>query len=187
MPNLPNNPTHPTPSNDRNALQTPPNQPSNPYRLVLLCTQTDRVLLGNCVIEFPAHADIRCNGSPLQADLWGIKNCLGTVNPADLTAQIIMMQDVQNTIDVTFSEPKSEYTVMVYVVEKNTVSQMMEKIRKRGFISKVSTLIKSIPLVCLRAVINCSEGCSVGCGYYTWARDVNVEGSDFDEEGYIAL
>ena len=121
-----------------------PKQSSNPYRLLLFCTQTDRVAFGNCVIEFPAHADIRCNGSSVQANLRGIKNRPGTINPPDVTAQIMMMQGVQNKIDVTFSESKSAFTLTVYLVEKNTVVQLVEKIRKRGFISKEATLSKSM-------------------------------------------
>lgn len=121
-----------------------PKQSSNPYRLVLFSTQTDRVPFGNCVIEFPAHTDIRCNGSPVQANVRGIKNRPGTINPPDVTAQIIMMQGVQNKIDVTFSDSKSSYTLTVYLVEKHTVAQLVEKIRKRGFISKDATLSKSM-------------------------------------------
>ena len=121
-----------------------PKQSSNPYRLVIFCTQTDRVAFGNCVIEFPSHADIRCNGSSVQANLRGIKNRPGTINPPDVTAQIIMMQGVQNKIDVTFEQSKSAFTITVYLVQKNTVGQLVEKIRKRGFISKEATLNKSM-------------------------------------------
>jgi hypothetical protein len=121
-----------------------PKQTSNPYRLVLFSTQTERVAFGNCVIEFPPHTDIRCNGSPVQANVRGIKNRPGTINPPDVTAQIIMIQGVQNKIDVTFSDSKSSYTLTVYLVEKHTVAQLVEKIRKRGFISKDATLSKSM-------------------------------------------
>jgi hypothetical protein len=118
-------------------------QPTNPYRLVLFSTQTDSVEFGNCVIEFPAYTDIRCNGSPVTANVHGIKNSPGTINPPDVTAQIIMTEGVQNTIDVTFSESESSYTLMVYLVEKHTVAQLVEKIRKRGYISIETTLSKS--------------------------------------------
>ena len=121
-----------------------PKQPTNPYRLVLFCTQTDRVAYGNCVVEFPAHAEIRCNGTVVSANLRGIKNKPGTINPPDITPNTILMQGVGNKIDATFAESKSAYTLTVYLVEKNTVVGLVDKIRKRGFISKESTLNKSM-------------------------------------------
>jgi PINIT domain len=138
-----------------------PKGPSNPYRLVLFSTQTDRVPYGNCVIEFPAHAEIRCNGSPVTANLRGIKNKPGTVNPPDITGQAILMAAVTNKVDVTLAESRTSYTLVIYLVEKNTVSQLVEKIRKRGFISKESTLNKSI----LKFVphIDGSEGSGTRC------------------------
>lgn len=120
-----------------------PKSPSNPYRLVLFCTQTDRIPYNNCVIEFPAHVELRCNGTAVVANLRGIKNKPGTINPPDITPNAILMQGVANKVDVTFQESRSSYTVTVYLVEKNTVQQLVDKIRKRGFISKESTLNKS--------------------------------------------
>ena len=32
-----------------------------------------------------------------------------------------------------------------------------------------------------------SESGGTGCGYYAWTGDVDIEGSDFDDEGYVAL
>jgi E3 SUMO-protein ligase PIAS1 len=124
-----------------------PKGPQNQHRIVLYCTQTDRVHFGNCVIEFPAHAEIRCNGSVVNANLRGIKNKPGTINPPDITSQSILMQGVTNKIDVTFAETRSAYTLTVYLVEKMTVDQLVTKIRKKGFISKESTLNKSSPLM----------------------------------------
>lgn len=120
-----------------------PKQSTNPYRLVLFCTQTDRVAYGNCVVEFPTHAEIRCNGTIVSANLRGIKNKPGTINPPDITSQAIIIQGVANKVDVTFAESKSAYTLTVYLVEKNTVPVLVDKIRKRGFISKEATLNKS--------------------------------------------
>ena len=120
-----------------------PKQSTNPYRLVLFCTQTDRVAYGNCLVEFPTHAEIRCNGTIVSANLRGIKNKPGTINPPDITSQAIIIQGVANKVDVTFAESKSAYTLTVYLVEKNTVPVLVDKIRKRGFISKESTLNKS--------------------------------------------
>ncbi len=124
-----------------------PRGPQNQHRIVLFCTQTDRVHFGNCVIEFPAHAEIRCNGAPITANLRGIKNKPGTINPPDVTAPIILMQGVTNKIDVTFAENKSAYTLTAYLVEKMTVDQLVGKIRKKGFMSKEATLNKSSPLI----------------------------------------
>ena len=124
-----------------------PKQSTNPYRLVLFCTQTDRVAYGNCVIEFPTHAEIRCNGTIVSANLRGIKNKPGTINPPDITSQVIVIQGVANKVDVTFAESKSAYTLTVYLVEKNTVPVLVDKIRKRGFISKESMLNKSTALL----------------------------------------
>lgn len=100
-----------------------------------------------------------------------------------------MMQGVQNKIDVTFSESKSSYTLTVYLVEKHTVAQLVEKIRKRGFISKEATLSKSMfPLLDHWVGVNkFSESGGPGCGYYAWTRDVDVEGSHIDDEGDVAL
>jgi len=121
-----------------------PKSAQNPHRLVLFSTQTDRIHFGSCVIEFPAHAEIRCNGTVVTANLRGIKNKPGTVNPPDLTAQSILMQGVTNKVDVTFAESKSSFTVTVYLVEKMTVQQLVDKIQKRGPTSKEATLNKSI-------------------------------------------
>lgn len=121
-----------------------PKGPQNPYRLAIFCTQTDRVHFGSCVVEFPAHAEIRCNGTIVSANLRGIKNKPGTVNPPDITPHSILMQGVMNKIDVTFAESKSAFTVTVYLVEKLTVQQLVEKIRKKGQISKETTLNKSM-------------------------------------------
>jgi E3 SUMO-protein ligase PIAS1 len=126
-----------------------PKAPTNSYRLALYCTLTDRIPFGNCVVEFPTHSDIRCNGSLITANLRGIKNRPGTVNPPDLTTHAIVMAGVGNKVDVTFQESRSSYTVLVYLVEKHTVTQLVEKIRKKGFISKETTLNKSICLLTL--------------------------------------
>ena len=67
-----------------------------------------------------------------------------------------------NKVDVTFAESKSAYTLTVYLVEKNTVTGLVDKIRKKGFISKESTLNKSIT-VFMEFGINCSESGSARC------------------------
>jgi len=54
------------------------------------------------------------------------------------------MQGVTNKVDVTFAESKSSFTVTVYLVEKMTVQQLVDKIQKRGPTSKEATLNKSI-------------------------------------------
>jgi len=120
-----------------------PKSPTNHYRLALFCTQSDRVHFGNCVVEFPAHTEIRVNGTVIQANVRGIKNKPGTINPPDLTAHAILHQGVPNKVDVTFAETKTAYTLTVYLVEKSTVQQLVEKIRKKGFLSKEATLSKS--------------------------------------------
>lgn len=56
------------------------------------------------------------------------------------------MPSVTNKIDVTFAETKSAYTLTVYLVEKMTVDQLVSKIRKKGFMSKETTLNKSMSL-----------------------------------------
>ena len=157
-----------------------PKQPTNPYRLVLFCTQTDRVPYGNCVIEFPAHAEIRCNGNIVTAHLRGIKNKPGTVNPPDFTSQAILMQGVANKLDVTFAESKFAYTLAVYLVEKNSVKQLVDKIRRRGFISKESTLNKS--LSAFRYKVNGSASGGTRCRCCSRNRDFDIEGSDIDDE-----
>jgi hypothetical protein len=121
-----------------------PKQSSNPYRLVLLCTKTDRVAFGNCAIEFPAHTNILFNGSPMQDSLRGLENLPGRINPLDITAQIIMMQGVLNQIDVVFMRTQCAFTFTVYLVQKNTVGQLVEKIRKKGFLNLETTLGKSM-------------------------------------------
>ena len=98
-----------------------------------------------------------------------------------------MMQGVQNKVDVTFSESKSAFTLTLYLVEKITVQQLVEKIRKRGFTSKEAALRKSMFRSLLGVDIDGSEGRGAGCGYYAWAGDVDVEGSNFDDEDYVAL
>jgi E3 SUMO-protein ligase PIAS1 len=120
-----------------------PKQPSNPYRLVLFCTMTDRIHFNNCVVEFPTHAEIRCNGSIVTANLRGIKNKPGTINPPDLTQHAILMAGVTNKIDVTFAESKVAYSVLIYLVEKHTVAELVDKIKKKGFIAKDLTLNRS--------------------------------------------
>lgn len=139
-----------------------PKSPTNPYRLVLFCTQSDRVPYGNCLIEFPAHVEIRCNGTAISANLRGIKNRPGTVNPPDLTQQAVLMQGVSNKVDITFQEAKSNYTALLYLAEKLTVAQLVEKVKKRGYISKEQTLNRSIRHYG-KNILMCSESCSSGC------------------------
>jgi hypothetical protein len=93
-----------------------PRQPSNHHRLVLFCTQSDRIHFGNCVVEFPTHAEIRGNGTLVPANLRGIKNKPGTINPPDITPQCILMQGVNNKIDVTFAESRSVCLVMILTI-----------------------------------------------------------------------
>jgi E3 SUMO-protein ligase PIAS1 len=119
-----------------------PKRSENPYRLVLFCTQTYRC--GNCVIEFPAHAEIRCNGTIVSANLRGIKNKPGTINPPDITAHANLMRGVVNKVDVTFAESRSEYTLTVCLVKKNTVDELVDEICNRGSILKEYTLNKSM-------------------------------------------
>jgi hypothetical protein len=71
------------------------------------------------------------------------------------------MQGVANKVDVTFQESKSSYTLVVYLVEKNTVTKLVDKIRKKGFISKESTLNKSMFQGIV--IINVSESGCTGC------------------------
>jgi len=121
-----------------------PKSVTNPYRLVLFCTQSGRVPYGNCLIEFPSAVEIRCNGSQISANLRGIKNRPGTVNPPDLTPHAILMHGVNNRVDITFQDSRSNYTALLYLVEKFTVAQLVEKVKKRGYISKEQTLSRSM-------------------------------------------
>ena len=136
------------------------------------------------MIEFPAHAEIRANGSVVHANLRGIKNKPGTINPVDITAGCILMQGVNNKIDVTFAESKSAFTLTIYLVEKLTVARLVEKIRKRGFIAKEATLNKSISLFC---GANGSESSGAGCGYCPWSRDVDSQGPDIHDSDSFTL
>jgi E3 SUMO-protein ligase PIAS1 len=158
-----------------------PKSPQNPYRLVLFSTQTDRIHFGSCVVEFPAHAEIRCNGSIVNANLRGIKNKPGTVNPPDVTGQSILMQGVTNKIDVTFAETKSSFTLTMYLVEKLTVQQLVEKIQKKGPTAKETTLNKSISRVS-GGVTNGSENGATRSGYCAGTGNVDSKGSHFDDE-----
>lgn len=99
------------------------------------------------MVEFPSHAEIRCNGTVVNANLRGLKNKPGTVNPPDITAQAILMQGVTNKVDVTFAESKASYTAVIYLVEKNTVQQLVDKVRRRGFSPKETTLNRSIAVL----------------------------------------
>jgi len=121
-----------------------PKSPTNPYRLVLFCTQSSRVPYGNCLVEFPSTVEIRCNGNQISANLRGIKNRPGTVNPPDLTPHAILMPGVNNRVDITFQDSRSNYTALLYLVEKLTVAQLVEKVKKRGYISKEQTLNRSM-------------------------------------------
>jgi E3 SUMO-protein ligase PIAS1 len=121
-----------------------PLDPPNPYRLVLFCTLADRVPYGNSLIEFPTHVEIKCNGAAVSANVRGIKNRPGTVNPPDLTQQAILMHGVNNRVDITYQESKQAYTVLLYLVQKFTVDQLVEKVTKRGYIGKEQTLKRSM-------------------------------------------
>jgi E3 SUMO-protein ligase PIAS1 len=121
-----------------------PKSPTNTYRLVLFCTLTDRIAFGNCTVEFPMHTDLRCNGSAITGNLRGIKNRPGTVNPPDITQHVILMSGVANKVDITFQESRASYTVLINLVEKHSVAQLVEKIRKRGAISKETVLNRSM-------------------------------------------
>jgi E3 SUMO-protein ligase PIAS1 len=90
-----------------------PRNATNPHRIVLFCTQAERVNFNNCVVEFAPHTEIRCNGTIVNANLRGIKNKPGTVNPPDLTPQMILMSGVNNKIDVTFADSKSVFSPLM--------------------------------------------------------------------------
>lgn len=124
-----------------------PKGPTNPYRLVLFCTLADRVPYGNSLIEFPTHVEIKCNNNAVTANLRGIKNRPGTVNPADLTERAILMGGVNNKVDIIYQDSKQPYMALVYLVQKFTVDQLVEKVKKRGLISKESTLKRSMSLI----------------------------------------
>jgi len=124
-----------------------PRGPANPYRLVLFCTLADRVPYGNCVIEFPTHIEIKCNGTVVSANVRGIKNRPGTVNPPDITPQAVFMGGVSNKVDINYQDSKQPYTALLYLVQKFTVQQLVDKVKKRGYLSKEVTLKRSMLLI----------------------------------------
>jgi len=161
-----------------------PRGPTNAHRLVVFCTLTERINFGNCVVEFPSHAEIRCNGKVVPANLRGIKNKPGTINPPDITPQIIFMPSVTNKVDITFAESKNSYTVTIYLVEKFTVAQLVEKIRRKGMLSKEGTLNKSNfePFDC----VNSSESRNEGRGYCSRTGNTDAERSNINDKDRVA-
>jgi hypothetical protein len=98
------------------AAKLRPQTPSNHHRLVLFCTRSNTIYLGNCVVEFPAQLEIRSNGTLLPTNSRGMKNKKRTINPPDITAQCILLANVNNNIDVTFFESKEVCLVIMLTI-----------------------------------------------------------------------
>ncbi|KAH7883534.1 PINIT domain-containing protein, partial [Phlebopus sp. FC_14] len=128
---------------------------STKYQLRLYCTTstfyspnptTFRPPAGPCPIEFPPTCEVRVNGTPLQANLKGLKKKPGTAPPADLgkTVRTTGLNRVE-IVYVNSQQPvqPKKYYMSVMLVEATTVAQLVDRLKKGKYRSSEDIMAKS--------------------------------------------
>ncbi|KIJ68507.1 hypothetical protein HYDPIDRAFT_146698 [Hydnomerulius pinastri MD-312] len=129
---------------------------STKYQLRLYCTTSTfyspnptafRPTAGPYPIEFPPTCEVRVNGTPLQANLKGLKKKPGTAPPADLGKMVRMTG--QNRVELVYVnsqqpvQPKKFY-MTVLLVEVTTVAQLVDRLKKGKYRSSEDILAKMV-------------------------------------------
>ena len=115
-----------------------PKDKSNPYRLCIYCTGSVAASFRPAQVEFPQHCEIRVNGQPVKANLRGIKNRPGTVNPVDITSYLILERAVYNRIEILYAQTIKSYIWVIKLVSIKSVDELCEKVMKLSTLTKES-------------------------------------------------
>ncbi|KAG5518037.1 hypothetical protein PMAC_003223 [Pneumocystis sp. 'macacae'] len=112
------------------------------YRVYLFCTATDSAAFGLALIEFPVHIDFKVNGKHLNANTRGLKKKPGTAPPVDITSLLFLDSKSINKIEMIYSNTEKRYSFGIYLVQKYTVNDLIERIKVGKYLSKDSLLDK---------------------------------------------
>ncbi|ORY86098.1 PINIT domain-domain-containing protein [Protomyces lactucae-debilis] len=93
-------------------------------------------------IEFPTPSELLCNGKKINANLRGLKGKPGTVPPADITKHLQLSSRVSNRIDLTYQGTTRKFCYQVALVKKNSVADLVARVRKGRYLTKESVLAK---------------------------------------------
>ncbi|EDO14512.1 hypothetical protein Kpol_286p5 [Vanderwaltozyma polyspora DSM 70294] len=94
---------------------------------------------GNEPIQFPYPTEIKFNDEKIKDNVRGLKNKIGTANPADLTANIKGPFE-QNNLEVIYASNSSIFLMCCYIVEEVEPEQVLQIVLKSPRIIKAATL-----------------------------------------------
>lgn len=106
------------------------------YRVYLFCTATDSAAFGLALIEFPVHIDLKVNGQHLNANTRGLKKKPGTAPPVDITSLLFMDSRLINKIEMIYANTEKRYSFGVYLVQKYSVHDIIQRIKVGKYLSK---------------------------------------------------
>ncbi|KTW29006.1 uncharacterized protein T551_02280 [Pneumocystis jirovecii RU7] len=106
------------------------------YRVYLFCTATDSAAFGLALIEFPVHIDLKVNGKHVNANTRGLKKKPGTAPPVDITSLLFLDSKIINRIEMTCASTEKRYSFGVYLVQKYTANDLIERIKVGKYLSK---------------------------------------------------
>ncbi|KAG4303918.1 hypothetical protein PORY_002662 [Pneumocystis oryctolagi] len=110
------------------------------YRVYLFCTATDSAAFGLALIEFPTHIDLKVNGKQLNANTRGLKKKPGTAPPIDITNFLFLDSKLINKIEMIYANTEKRYSFGVYLVQKYTVHDLVQRIKTGKHLSKEHVL-----------------------------------------------
>ncbi|KTW26091.1 hypothetical protein T552_02986 [Pneumocystis carinii B80] len=110
------------------------------YRVYLFCTATDSAAFGFALIEFPVHIDLKVNGKHLNANTRGLKKKPGTAPPVDVTSLLFLDSKLVNKIEMIYANTEKRYSFGVYLVQKYTISDIIQRIKAGRYLSKQAIL-----------------------------------------------
>ncbi|RUS30902.1 PINIT domain-containing protein [Jimgerdemannia flammicorona] len=93
------------------------------------------------LIEYPQICELKVNNTPLSANLRGLKNKPGTVNPPDITPLCRMDRSV-NKVEFVYANTSKRYLAAIQLVKRNTVESIVEKIKSNKFVTREEVLKK---------------------------------------------
>lgn len=92
-------------------------------------------------IAFPSQIEVRVNMDEVKANYKGLKNKPGSTRPADITNLLrTTPANYRNSIGITYALTQKKYNVFLYLVRKQTVEDLVQRIKSRSVITKDSVL-----------------------------------------------
>lgn len=86
-------------------------------------------------VAFPAQIEVKVNGDEVRANFKGLKNKPGSTRPADITDLVRKVAHYKNQIQITFALTQKKYVCYVYLVKKDSVDDLANRIRQRNVIT----------------------------------------------------